>query len=1533
MGILLGPNQGSVNRLLRNGPPTPPNNQVAINAALQSTDSSDAKKITTVKMLDGKWTITTDGAVYNIDTTGTTEDTVKYITNYLTSRGASGSVIKSVTEQIPIIQTKESGNVIKKKNSATITDPNDTTKKYTAEPVNEPVNDSSSDTQPDTDVSVTVNNSTAWTFTTPNGTVYTVPMEGLAWSDGAKMHEYIVNYLNSIGAPANVVLEAVSRMPDVMGDTGLSAPKTDEFGNEIDNTEEIKNMIAGSDQSLAATNALKAFLDAKGFSSLSSEDQFKKALEYGIIPADSVYVPPDAGFEQGQNAPEGMPDDVAVSLGLLPKSEQIEFNMPNFNWAYLPKADADKYFAELEAIVGYAVTNKNLKQAIREANATVTREANAARSEAIALKPFLSSTGDNQTFDIFAAYKAGIPDNVIERATGLSKADSVDIKYMLKYVDDKGNVDIQQAVSDGWGKGILQQWFGLSDADFKNAEFAADYEKATYLEKIGMAYKKDPGEFLKNMGIAMIPIVGTLAFWEDKEKGTLADDFTSLSNLGSIALDIAIFIPFVGGVSALAKTGIGVGKAIAKETLMTTRGLIVAPITTALHPIATTKAIFSPLGVLLSKVKLPAATFWRGSGSQTMDIAKVLANPASVETTKAMDEALLLRNGGKASGSVPITVDGIEIGKIKWSDAGFQTVFNNSMGHSTPFGEPFTKGIMAQDEGLFLSPNMNLGLTSKSATGQVPGYVFNNKTLVGQIGENGRLVDSHNNVIGQIADNSKAVSIKNTKLGTVSVEDNKAYLIRPDGTRVEVKLQAGGAIVADNPRLLGEFYFGQPVYKNGKKIGTINGKGEIVDLDGKVIGKASPNVVGFLPPGTKVFGEGKVVVGQIKETPTFAVIYNNGLSRLPDAVSNSRTMDEMAAKAWEYVKSDKAVGETFPVFKQYAKYIEDEAVMAKGGRAIPVLDDKGKPVVLNTVGPDGKKINVPLLQMVTPDWFEKSLEITKVLAGKADTLKPRPLSQVLGKVESLPRGMDDDFLAYMRRNPDNVLYGSTAEYAFTGGRRPGDLDIQSPTPEKTARDIADIARLHTSNRIKVEKIATHYTVSQLKDGLWKNIADISELGWKKVDAGFKRLNAPINTVKVEGITMEAPSTQLYSLLNRTLANFEKQDRFTAMVSKLGGELDLGIGAKAPSLADLYRLKAKGIYNTVRDIFVPNLQKKINYEALAKSNPELSAKIEKVFDASPDAQKALLADIKEVSPKLASEIEGLLSDSKLSDKARLAAAQQIAPDLIPEVREFLRAEQRSMSAARIAAMTAGRDGRASALIIAGRLAKVAAMEKVRLEEEINRRAKLIEKELRKLPARMPGINSLDTTRVTAKTLERRLRTSSGDYASLRARVPPSRGERVPPPRVPTGKPPNNPPPRVEPSRVKPPDFNYRGGKGHTDSQKDNDTSKPRLKSGDVAWKQGELGTGDDKRPVWIIKRANGTHEYVFRPPEGATRLEGTPAETFFTRGKKPPKKLTQEMGVTTAKIDLERNPRIDFIATTAPKFKPYIPKSVRRSIGM
>ncbi|AGG05739.1 metallophosphoesterase [Dehalococcoides mccartyi] len=152
------------------------------------------------------------------------------------------------------------------------------------------------------------------------------------------------------------------------------------------------------------------------------------------------------------------------------------------------------------------------------------------------------------------------------------------------------------------------------------------------------------------------------------------------------------------------------------------------------------------------------------------------------------------------------------------------------------------------------------------------------------------------------------------------------------------------------------------------------------------------------------------------------------------------------------------------------------------------------------------------------------------------------------------------------------------------------------------------------------------------------------------------------------------------------------------------------------------------------------------------------------------------------------------------------------------------------------------------------------------------------------------------------------------------------ERVNPPETRVNTPVSNVPPR-------PPIGTYIPKAPDKNRRVTTETTRPKLKTGDVAWKQGALGSGNDQRPVWYIKRANGKVEIVFQPPEDAPRLEGTPKETFFTRGKKPPTNLTQEMGVTTAQINLERNPRIDFIATKAPKFKPYIPKNIRRSIGM
>ena len=108
---------------------------------------------------------------------------------------------------------------------------------------------------------------------------------------------------------------------------------------------------------------------------------------------------------------------------------------------------------------------------------------------------------------------------------------------------------------------------------------------------------------------------------------------------------------------------------------------------------------------------------------------------------------------------------------------------------------------------------------------------------------------------------------------------------------------------------------------------------------------------------------------------------------------------------------------------------------------------------------------------------------------------------------------------------------------------------------------------------------------------------------------------------------------------------------------------------------------------------------------------------------------------------------------------------------------------------------------------------------------------------------------------------------------------------------------------------------------------NTENKQRLTlgDGDVAWRQGAF---------WIVKRKNGDEDYSRRPPEGAKVETGTPRETFFTRGPKPPQELEHEMGVTRAEVDLTRNPRIDFEATNKPRrAKEAMPREVRRQLGM
>ncbi|WP_133240232.1 hypothetical protein [Dehalogenimonas alkenigignens] len=153
-----------------------------------------------------------------------------------------------------------------------------------------------------------------------------------------------------------------------------------------------------------------------------------------------------------------------------------------------------------------------------------------------------------------------------------------------------------------------------------------------------------------------------------------------------------------------------------------------------------------------------------------------------------------------------------------------------------------------------------------------------------------------------------------------------------------------------------------------------------------------------------------------------------------------------------------------------------------------------------------------------------------------------------------------------------------------------------------------------------------------------------------------------------------------------------------------------------------------------------------------------------------------------------------------------------------------------------------------------------------------------------------------------------------------RPPPPAGRRIAPPgdRVPVPDRDNPPPPDPPPPPFEGKGISVNSGGKH-------ESGRPKMMDGDVAWKQGMW---------WIIKRKNGNRIYSHQAPEGAKRLDGTPAETFFTRGLNPQHKAVQEMGITKARIDLSNNPRINFVQNRPPKpIRQSIPRNVRRQIGM
>ncbi|AAW39848.1 metallophosphoesterase [Dehalococcoides mccartyi] len=1428
---------------------------VIIKAAEKQRNGQAIQKNTTgqsdvsVKVANDIWTITAPGGLkYEINTKNAEGDVAQYINNFLVNAQAPDNIIQGAAEQVPVI--KSSGRAITVESEAAgsskgvaeqepkvgdkkftaITEESlaaGSGKTYTYEPVNDSdagTDNSSDTTGTDNNVKVTVDNSTAWTFTTPNGTVYTVPMAGLAWSDPAKMHEYITEYLASIGAPANVILAAVERTPDVLQNAQL----------RTDDIDELKNTLAGMDKSTATAKALAAFIDAKGFSSLSPEEQFKKAIEYGLIPADSVYVPPDSGYNVGQNAPPGMPDDVAVSLGLLPSNEQIEYNAPNFDWAYMPKNEADKYFAELKEIVGYDVSSDNLKQAMREANEIVTRQNLQASSKSISDAVLENIAKQKLSGQLRMADLLGMkPSDIYNKDGSLNSARIATIlggqPSDYKTIDDVLRKSADQ--DSGLARDIIKEIFTFGQAQtktFNRDDLSKEYDKAAWqagIKGMEMAESKEEfitriikqqntGEVLKDFTIYMIPIVGTLySIGKGDSGGQIAL---------SAAIDVATFIPFIGQAAAIARAGARPAAALGKAILAEVK----APLTSVLHPLATAKVALSPFETMIMPRKIPLSSAELSFHTVRLPVVDVGGKKALAMALR--DEITKKAIAGKTAKA---TKEGVT--------AEIQTTALNktiapAVISATPDVRPFldglTVGVVKDDvkgaasvgkgRDLFVSPSLHTK--------------FSMSTAAGVSGSKGAL--------------KGAIIIRDPELLSKLKISGKTWA----GTaEIEMRLPAGTVLPKPDQLLYSRDAYGDLLH-----ILVINGKAspltqtEINQM--KIIGSAD-TLKNIFNPGTKA----KVSKKAGKTTP---------YDELVEAQKNVTQIKKQLEQLKKTGRISPLSEGTYALGDLHGKYNQVMHTLTREG----FVDEAGNWIAKDTTlvqagdivdrGYGGTKL-INKMQVLDAQASKMGSRIT-TLMGNHDI--------VFGAVARELKTLPPELLSQAGKVRSKELLGKYAEYFRSTGNE---------TSAKLMELFAD-GRGHVAEALS---------------------ADSKTLEWLK--------DRPAMYVKDGVLYVHADSPNVYMQLLKEAkikgfkgSNLEIVNKYTKELAKTTE------GSK-----HFYDLMVKNRYQMTKESAMEML-KTFDAERLVHGHTPQGGRITSKYDG-------LVTNIDSGSgTNGVSKIHhiGEQNIKLVRNKARAITRAEMEAEYARAMEEFRMRDMAVRRGYTVPYTVGGFVGKAVAISARPQQSsrRIATSKEARATSEL-RRPIPNNRRIDTLPRRGgTGIRVTDNLSRYTNTSQR--------ISTSATRVP-SEG-RVNPPETRVNPPVSNPPPR-------PPIGTYTPKEPDKKRQVTTEITRPKLKNGDVAWRQGALGSGGDQRPVWYIKRADGHVEIVFQPPEDAPRLEGTPEETFFTRGKKPPTNLTQEMGVTTAKIDIERNPEIRFVQAKAPKIKQSIPRHIRRSIGM
>jgi len=795
----------------------------------------------------------------------------------------------------------------------------------------------------------------------------------------------------------------------------------------------------------------------------------------------------------------------------------------------------------------------------------------------------------------------------------------------------------------------IMKVMGLSSGELEQAKWDVEFQDAGFFSQQKMLIDKDPVVYTQAVGramgeaaITMIPVYGTAYMAQHPDRYA-----TWEVGLGA-ATDALILVAGVGLVSKLVKAGSSIPRAVARVGFEVTRGTVTTPWAILRHPLQTGKQlgmlVVSPIEMLFKAKTLPIASVWRGTYEDGFSIAKVLAGSPdeALETQKAMAKQFKLITEGKASSGV-VEIKGF--GELRFSATGFQEGVPNITFHATPFGAQFKgAGIQIGKKGLYTADQALLGLDQSSATGQSMIYVFRKNELLGMIDDTGKLLNDSGIVKGQLRIGEKLIDLKGNAIFRFG--ENGQVLDRA-GTVVG-QLKDGGVWTEDGA-LIGKYYKGVNEYIDGT-LGVINKEGVIEDIGtGEALGMAGGKRIGYIPEGAKVVGIDNIVVGKTKLQPAFVLIQTQGVSALPKATTKAKNMSEFEALTWAAFKESDQTGGLYAVFKQYAKWIEDEGFLAKDTRLIPVLDKNGKPLMLATRD-IGRKIEMPVMQIVSKDWFEKSLELTRQLAKYPVLLDDSvDVVRILEKgVTKVPRRAIVGIVGWLRQTRDAVLIGGGSEVVFTKGKlTTADFDIAVPKPTKAMGDeLAHIINMLTDKATRVTVTSKGVIVEWLDKGLWRKAVDLDPLDWikEKPPLGL----AEFEHVPIGGINVQTPASQMTRLFwYRMVDDFggKGYQRWARYARALGADVDIGIGARPPSTMMLRRLQVEGLWNTLKHIFVPTLEKRTWLRGIEQIAPDLV----------PDGKKLINAE---------ERVEDLLRQFRVVEQARNVASAKTMARLVP-----------------------------------------------------------------------------------------------------------------------------------------------------------------------------------------------------------------------------------------------------------------------------